>query len=145
MVFRSKKDRYVNRLIVLSIILIGVSTLFPLFLDGINLTGTVVLMSIFLVTSVFILWVYYGVKYVFYDEYLYVKGGPFRSKIHYKDITQVAPTDDILTGYRILSSRDAIEIFYRTAILGSVKISPQNKDEFIDELIKRCPNIKVKT
>jgi hypothetical protein len=38
---------------------------------------------------------------------------------------------------------DAIEIHYKTGLLGSVKISPEEKEVFIEELKKRNPSIKV--
>ncbi|UOQ50583.1 PH domain-containing protein [Gracilibacillus caseinilyticus] len=91
----------------------------------------------------FILWCAFSVKYVFYQEYLFIKGGPFKSRISYEKITKVSPAKDIFTGYRVLSSRDGIEIFYITAVLGSVKISPEEKKEFITELTKRCPSVQV--
>ncbi|WP_242020878.1 PH domain-containing protein [Cytobacillus oceanisediminis] len=47
------------------------------------------------------------------------------------------------TGYRILSSKDAIEFFYKKALLRSVKVSPENKELFISEIKKRCPRVKV--
>nr|WP_240407260.1 PH domain-containing protein [Gracilibacillus halophilus] len=97
-----------------------------------------ILLSIFLLISSFILWCAFAVKYVFYQDYLLVKGGPFSSRIPYVNITKVSFTKDIFTGYRILSSRDGIEIFYTNAILGSLKISPKDKRSFINELEKRC-------
>ena len=46
-------------------------------------------------------------------------------------------------GYIILSSRDGIEIFDKTSMLGSIKISPQDQKAFIAELKKRCPNLEI--
>ncbi|KYD25219.1 hypothetical protein B4110_3001 [Parageobacillus toebii] len=40
----------------------------------------------------------------------------------------------------MLSSASGIEIFYKSGILGSVKISPKEKELFLSELKKRCPN-----
>ena len=87
-----------------------------------------------------ILWSSFSIKYVFHQDYLFVKGGPFRSRIPYENITKVSPTSSIFVGYRLLSSRDAIEIFYKTSLMGSVKISPEDQKAFIAELKKRCPN-----
>jgi uncharacterized protein YtpQ (UPF0354 family) len=60
--------------------------------------------------------------------------------IPYKEITSISPTKDIFTGYRILSSMDALEIAYKSAFMGSVKISPQKKELFIAQIKKRCPH-----
>lgn len=93
--------------------------------------------TIFVLCTSFFAWITFGIKYVFTDEYLLVKGGPFHSKIRYENITKVAKTNDIFTGFRLLTSKPAIEIFYMTASLGSVKISPQNAELFLIELENR--------
>jgi len=99
--------------------------------------------AIFIISVGFILWIAISIKYVFYEDYLLVKGGPFRSKIPYQTITKTSPTNDIFTGYRILSSKDGLQLFYKSAMLGSVKISPKNRRDFITELKKRCPNAEI--
>ncbi|WP_225310709.1 PH domain-containing protein [Robertmurraya sp. DFI.2.37] len=125
------------------VLIIALASFFPLFLEG----GTeplvvLILTSTFLIIIGFILWCTFSVKYVFYQDYLLVKGGPFKSRIPYEEITKVSPTREIFTGYRILSSRDAIEIFYKTAFMGSVKISPKEQKRFMIELEKHCPHIR---
>src|SRR5699024_8358275 len=102
-------------------------------------TVVTITFTLFIVSVGIIVWTAFFIKYVFYEDFLLVKGGPFRSKIPYQTITKVSPTDDIFTGYRILSSKQGLEIFYTSAMLESVKISPKNKTEFITELKKRCP------
>ncbi|MBO1002487.1 PH domain-containing protein [Pseudogracilibacillus auburnensis] len=144
MVFRSEIDTFFIRFMLIVVLIIGVATFWPLFLEGGKaLPVIIILTSIFLIVISFILWSAFSVKYVFYQDYLFVKGGPFRSRIQYEQITKVSPTTEIFTGYRILSSRDGLEIFYKTAALGSVKISPKDKKEFINEIKERCPNVKV--
>ncbi|MED4452425.1 PH domain-containing protein [Metabacillus fastidiosus] len=103
----------------------------------------IVVFSILFITVGLIIWTTFFICYIFYDRYLFVKAGPFRSKIMYEDITKVKKTNDIFTGYRLLSSKEAIEIFYKTGKFGSVKISPREKQNFINELKKRCPHIEI--
>jgi|SRR5690625_251082 len=144
MVFRSKIDTFFSNFMLIVVLIIGAGTFWPLFLEGgTDLSVVLILTSIFLIAISFILWTVFSVKYVFYQEYLFVKGGPFRSRIPYDNITKVSPTTAIFTGYRILSSRDGIELFYKTAALGSVKISPKDKKEFITELKRQCPDIQI--
>lgn len=143
MTMQSKLDGFFIKFILISIIIIGVVLFTPLFFMDIRveLNTVLILIVTFLILTSFILWASLSVKYVFNQEYLFVKGGPFRSRIPYENITKVSSTTAIFTGYRILTSRDAIEIFYENAVLGSVKISPKNKDEFIAELEKRNLNL----
>ncbi len=145
MVFRSKVDSFFIKFILIVVLIIGIVSFLPLFVEGGTQLSVILLMtSIFIIVTGFILWIVCAIKYVFDQKYLLVKGGPFRSRILYEDITKVIPSKDIFIGYRILSSKDGIEIFYKKAILGSVKISPDNKSEFINELKKRCPNAQFK-
>lgn len=145
MIFRSKVDTFFISTISIIILILSAIILLPPLMDGkapMSLIRTS--FAIFLMITGFILWATFCIRYIFYDDYLLVKGGPFRSKIPYQAITKIAPTKEIFTGYRILSSKDALELFYKSALLGSVKISPKNKGEFITELKKRCPHVEIK-
>ena len=98
-----------------------------------------IMCGLFIVFSGFMVWIWLDIEYKFYDDYLFVRGGLFRSRIPYSQITRIQETNNVLIGYRILSSKDALEIYYKTGLLGSVIISPENKDQFIEELRRRCP------
>ncbi|QBQ07001.1 hypothetical protein E2C16_00645 [Sporosarcina pasteurii] len=141
MTFRSKVDTFFIMFMLIVTLIIGVVALVPLFLDNAELATVLILISTFLFTVGLILWSTFNVKYIFYEDFLFLQGGPFRSRIPYDQITKITPTSDILTGYRILTSKDAIEIFYTPSLLGSVKISPEDQMGFIAELKKRCPNV----
>ena len=144
MVFYSKVDTFFINFILGVVLVIALVSFFPLFIEGgTQLPVVLILSSTFLIVISFILWTAFSVKYIFNNDYLLIKGGPFRNKILYENITKVTPTTDIFTGYRILSSRDALEIFNKTTVFGSIKISPTAKREFITELKKRCPNAKI--
>lgn len=144
MIFHSKVDTFFITFISIGVLIIGGVTLLPTFIDKEASISIIIMMSATFIISVgFILWTAFSIKYVFYEEYLLVKGGPFKSKIPYQSITKTTPTNDIFTGYRILSSKNALELFYKSAIFGSVKISPKNRSEFITELKKRCPNANI--
>ncbi|WP_418937000.1 PH domain-containing protein [Metabacillus fastidiosus] len=58
-------------------------------------------------------------------------------------MTKVKQTNDIFTDYRLLSSKEVIEIFYKTGKFGSVKISPVEKQTFVIELKKYCPHTEI--
>lgn len=146
MVFYSKRDTSFVTLIIVAIMVIAVVTILPMFLEDSNdLVIILTLLGTFFLSSGFILWASLTIKYVFYSDYLYIKGGPFRSKIPYDEITRVRSTSNMLIGYRILSSADGIEIFYKKALFGSVKISPEKKETFIKILQNKCPDLNVTT
>lgn len=142
MIYRSKADSFYKKLIFIVILFVGAVTLIPLFFDEVDLTATTILIATFLLIIGFIFWIMIDIRYVFYEDYLLVKGGPFTSRIRYEKITKVAPTIEVLSGFRILTAKDALQIFYDGSLLGSVKISPADKKGFLIELQKRCPNLK---
>lgn len=149
MVFRSKVDAFFVNFILIVVLIIALASFFPLFIEEVRndsetlIPAVIILASIFLIVTSFLLWTTFSVKYIFDPEHLLIKGGPFRSRIPYENITKVSPTTAIFTGHRILSSRDAIEISNKTTWMGSIKISPSNKREFINELKNRCPNLQI--
>ncbi|MGX9134221.1 PH domain-containing protein [Rummeliibacillus sp. JY-2-4R] len=144
MKFRSKIDHYFVVVISITIIVILAVFLLPLIFDHERrITDTIIVLSLCVLTVGFVLWTAFSNIYVFYQDYLLVKGGLFQSRIPYEEIIRISPTKEILTGYRLLSSNDGLELFYKTAILGSVKISPKDKELFISEIKKRCPNAQI--
>lgn len=143
MVFHSKMDAYYVKLMITVIIVVGLVTLFPIFIEGAPLSAILILTSIFIIFTTLFLWLNLSVKYIFYENYLLIKSGPFKSKIPYESITKITETHAILTGHGILTSRDALEIYNKTTFYGSIKISPEYKSEFIKELKNRGPHIQL--
>lgn len=146
MSFRSKRDRTFIRFVTVAIIIVALATLWPivyeLFFAAIpDVTAVWVLIAVFLLCVGFLLWVSFDIEYTFKDDYLFVRGGPVRSKISYEDISKVSKTSNILVGYRILSSKDALEVHYKKAFMGSVIISPEKQDIFLKVLLEKAPHI----
>lgn len=140
MKFCSKVDRFFLILYSLALLIVAASVFFLFFIeDQIPASAAAILIGTFILIFAFMLWLLLHIKYVFHSDHLFVKGGPFQSRILYKGITRVSPTNEILTGYRILSTRDGIEIFYRSALMGSVKISPKDREEFLAQLKEHAP------
>lgn len=124
------------------LIVVLVSAPFISFINNLSILSVLLWIFFLIITAGVILWNSYGIKYRFYDDYLYVRGGIFRSRIPYNTISKIESlqftTGDILAGYRILASKDGIEISYNKGF-GTVKISPEHKTLFLSELKKRCP------
>ncbi|AIF66504.1 PH domain-containing protein [Terribacillus saccharophilus] len=145
MVFRSKIDIFFVNFILIVILLLALASFWPLFFfNKIDLFEFLLLSSTFLIPAGVILWSVFSIKYVYYQDFLLVQGGPYKSRILYEDITKITSSNNIFSGYRILSARDAIDIYSKQAFWGSVTISPMCKEEFISELKKRCPNMNIR-
>ncbi|TPE65936.1 hypothetical protein AMD02_019835 [Halalkalibacterium halodurans] len=140
MVYHSKTDTFSITFIFLSIWIIGALSLFP-FIS--SFSTIITMLTIFIISAGLIWWYATSIKYVFYKDYLVVKGGPFKSKIPYQSITRVSPTTEKFTGYRISSSDKGLELFYKSETYGSIKILPEDKMKFITDLKKRCPNAQI--
>ncbi|PAF17547.1 hypothetical protein CHH69_14080 [Terribacillus saccharophilus] len=145
MVYHSKIDAFFVNFIMIVILLLGLASFWPLFFfTKTDWYPFLVLLCTFLIPTGIILWSAFSIKYIFNQDFLLVQGGPFKSRIIYEEVTKVTSSNDIFSGYRILSSRDAIEIYSKKSFWGSVTISPVCKSEFIDELKKRCPNMQIR-
>jgi hypothetical protein len=147
MSFEAKRDNFFMTLFSTSIIMITVVLLIPLFTLSLSTVDKIVLLSVLLITIVVLISSVLFIKYEFHDDYLYIKGGLFFRRIKYDIITHVESSDftieDLLVGYRILSSKDGVVIQYKAGI-GIIKISPKDKSVFISELRKRIPNVKTR-
>ncbi|QXE03227.1 PH domain-containing protein [Terribacillus sp. DMT04] len=144
MIFRSKVDAFFVNFILIVLAIVALACFWPLmFMKGVTWLAAFLMIAAFSLMVSILIWPIFSIKYVFCQKHLFVKGGLFRSRISYGDIIKVEATKDIFTGYRILSSRDALELYYKTGIAGSVKISPELKKEFLSELQKRCPHVRV--
>src|SRR5699024_12412751 len=101
MVFRSKVDAFFSNFMLIVVLIIGAGSFWPLFLEGgTDLPVVLILTSIFLIVISLILLTAFSFQYVFYQDYLFVKGGLFRIRIPYENITKVLPTIAIFTSYR---------------------------------------------
>ncbi len=96
----------------------------------------------FLMTAVLII---FNVKYEFRDDHLYAQGGLFKRKVPYHAITEIRTTADIYFGDDILlTSGNALEItFVKKGTEKSLKISPDNREEFLNILSSSCPQAEM--
>lgn len=144
MVFRSKIDSFFTLVLCIVMIVIGVVTFIPLFIEQQpEIAMIITLTVIFIIMSSFVLWTTLSIKYVFKEDHLLVKGGLFKSEIPYEKITKVSPTTETFTGYRIMSAKEGFELFSATVTFGSVKISPTEREMFLAEIKKRCLNVDI--
>lgn len=145
MTFRSKIDRFYIIFHSITLLVIAITCFFPYFIEeDVPAMASVILISMFVLCAGFLLWMLFDIRYRIEPDCLFVKAGPLKKRIPYEEISRVSPTRDVFTGTRMLSSRDAVEVFYRSAFAGSVKISPHEKERFLEELKNHVPESKFK-
>jgi hypothetical protein len=128
--------------VILSFLMVWLMAAMALWLFATSLM--VMIMSVCFILSASVVWWYAtSIQFVFDEEYLLVKSGPFKSKIPYQGIAKIAPTTAEFTGYQISTADKGLELFYQTPAQGSVKMLPQDKWAFLSELTKRCPHVQI--
>lgn len=141
MTFHSKIERTFKGILCICTVLFAAFTILPIFSSQTDFVTVTILVIIFILIEGFLFWTVFDIKYVLYDEYLYVRGGPLRSKIKYRDMTKVKKSYNTLVGYRVISSSNTVEISYTSGFRGQIIISPEDRDLFIEELKKRSPQL----
>ncbi|SFC58849.1 PH domain-containing protein [Bacillus sp. 491mf] len=115
----------------------------PLLLDKtLNSVDWLIIPSFILIFDLFMLWIIFGIRYELREKSLYARCGPFYCNVPYENITGVHPTDDMLIGFRLAAAFHGVEIHYPKALLGSVKLSPENEELFIQTILAKCPHLQ---
>lgn len=89
-----------------------------------------------------IVWIYFGTYYELRDKYLLCRCGPFFEKIPYEKIKSVKLSNNMLSSMALSLKRIQIRRHGRGYITGTTFISPQNREEFLKDLINRCTNLE---
>lgn len=147
MKFEGEKDRFFAVYTTKYFVTITGFLLLPFFLnDSTHNAYFIVVWSAiylyFLFTAVLII---FNVKYEFRDHHFYAQGGTFKRKLPYSSIYRIRTTADVYFGDDILlTSGNAMELFfYKNGKEKSLKISPENREEFIKIMTNSCPQAEV--
>lgn len=130
MKFDSKKDSWLGLLIWIPI---GVGLIVSL------VSEAWIVKVIMLATTGFVGWIWFGTKYYILEEILIVKCGPFSERILIKDIKSIKKTRNPLSSAAL--SIDRIEISHGYS--GMTLISPKDRDQFIELILKKNSNIDI--
>lgn len=145
--FTSSMNRTFKRLLVLT--LGSVSSLFIALLwiqPGHWATSdTWVILGLLAFIYAVVLWPILAITYTFHEDHLYLRAGYLFTRIRYEDIESYRYINGLMdsgTGFNLLSSTEGIAILSQKVMLGEVKISPSNRQAFIEELEKRIAAVK---
>lgn len=93
---------------------------------------------------ILMVWLILGSYYEFREEDLYMKLGPFFGRIKYKDIKSVELKTNWLSSMAMTSKRIEIRVHGKGFFRGTTYIGPKDREEFLYDLINRCPNLESK-
>lgn len=139
MKFGPKRDAGLSVVIYACVLVLVIAGLSPFFDDHIGWLSGGILLVVCLMFAGFVMWLWFGIYYVFGDSHLLICTGPIREKIAYGAVTRVEPIRSWLSS--AATSSDRLNIRYGT--YGSIHVSPLRRREFIEELIKRCPHVEI--
>lgn len=91
----------------------------------------------------FIMWIYFGTYYELREDYLFCKSGPFFEKIAYKNIKSLKLSQNMLSSMALSTKRIEIRQHGKGYITGTTLISPENREEFLRELMSRCKSLEI--
>jgi len=103
---------------------------------------TLIAYTVGLPSVVFILWIYWGTYYELRANYLYCRSGPFFEEIPYEKISSLRLCQSILASMALSTQRIEIRQHSRGYVLGTSYISPLNREDFLQELTRRCKNLE---
>jgi hypothetical protein len=87
-------------------------------------------------------WVCFGTYYELRDEELYCRSGPFHERIRYAQIRSVRLSQNMLSSMALSRERIEIRQHGKGYIMGTTEISPVEREWFIEQLRRRCPNLE---
>lgn len=90
---------------------------------------------------VFMLWMLYGAYLELKEDELYIKLGPIYGRVKYENIKSITLTKSYLSSYAMTNKRVFIKVHNKTWIKGDVQVGPKDREEFVDDLKRRCRNL----
>lgn len=95
------------------------------------------------VVILFLLSLFFSTHYYLDETVFKYRSGPFFGKIKIENINEVIVGKYLWVGMRPATAFGGLIIKYKGGSWGEIYISPENNEEFIDNLIKYNPNIKI--
>lgn len=139
MKFPSKKDWWLGLILWGAISYGAYISTYALLTEKADLLGILITAVINLVLIGFISWLWFTTYYILEEKELIIRSGPINKRIPYHEISSAHKTLNPLSSPALSLKR--INITYQ---FGMALISPKNRDEFLQELSKRCPNATIK-
>ncbi len=133
---KSKVDTWIGVTVWLSLLAVLVSIIaLP---QNMWLLGIVIGLPIILL----LLWIYLGTYYEIKEDHLYCRCGPMVEKIPYKQIKSIKKSKNPLASMALSLERIEIKQHGKRYITGTTFISPEDRDEFLEDLLCKCENLE---
>ena len=138
--FPSKRDWWIEALILLGILVSLAGGILPLIVAGASWTEIILVGSLLLGMDSLMLWVLYGTAYTITPDRLLIQCGPMSFGVRLESIEFIFPTRSPWSSPAC--SLDRLRIVYGLS-QKSIMISPENKAEFLSVIVQQCPTLVV--
>ena len=89
-----------------------------------------------------IIWIMLGSYYELREDLLFVRLGPFFSRIKYENIKSLSLKTNWLSSMAMSKDRIEIKEHHKGYLRGTTMISPVNREEFLETLKQYCYNLE---
>lgn len=137
-IYKSRKSLLFQIIFMIAItLLIGITLKILLEFDN----AKIVPLIIIVLCLVLLVWAYLGTFYKISDTHFHYQSGPLRGKIAVKKIIELNTNTTMWIGMKPALATKGIVLKHTQ--FNEIYISPENQEEFVTELVKTNPNIKV--
>ena len=143
MTFLPKHDRSFKDYMYTVMLFCATCFFVPFVISSFDLTLLLFMAMLYVLVVGIFLRTVFSTRYQFRRNCLYLTGGPIRIKIQYKQISHVTRTFEIRAGFHLMTSKDGLIIHYQSAIFKEFKISPDQQQVFLQELVRRAPQTRL--
>ena len=143
MTFLPKFDRSFKDYMMTVMLFCAACFFIPFVILSFDLTLFLFMATLYIVVIGVFLWTVFSTRYRFHQNYLYLTGGPIRFKIPYKQITHITRTFEIRAGFHLMTSKHGLIIHYQSTRLREFKISPDQQQVFLEELVRHAPQTRL--
>ena len=133
---RSRVDRlYHGFILVMALLMLGLTI-------GVPSEERWVILGLGVVVVGVLVWIIEGTWYLFEEDHLLCRSGPFTERISYARIKSITQCRNLLSSMATSHDRLKITQHDKPYVTGTTFISPVNQDHFLIELSRRCPNLE---
>ncbi len=91
---------------------------------------------------ILMLWILLSSFYELKEDHIYMRIGPFFSRVKYENIKSIELKTNILSSMALSTKRIEIRQHNKSYIRGTTYIAPVNREDFIEEMRIRCFNLE---
>lgn len=140
MFFKSTKSTYFIIIVTIAVFGLLLASFYQLFVRN-DLMVIIPFQLICWACITLLVWIYFATYYQLTSEYLFYRTGPIAGKIKIDCISEIVNGKIAFANFKPATGSNGIILKYNR--WDEIYISPENKDKFIEELIKLNKNISI--